>query len=69
MPKIIAHASNRHGAKYIVQVGGRAYQAQLRDLPGEDCVVHIEDVEDGSDLHRLVKAAVLKDWLGIDAVR
>jgi hypothetical protein len=58
MPKIIVHASNRHGARYIVQVGVRAYQAHVQDLPGKECVVHIEDLEDGSDLHHYVEAVV-----------
>jgi hypothetical protein len=69
MPKIIAHASNRLGAKYVVQVGGRAYRAYVKDLPGEDCVVRIEDLEDGSELHLSVETADLKDWLGISAVK
>jgi hypothetical protein len=69
--KIIAHASGRYAAKYHVQAAGRVYEAHVKDLPGEDCTVHIEGLEEGSELFRSIEDAVLKDWLGIgiDAVR
>ena len=59
--KIIAHASSRYAAKYHVQVAGRAYEAHVKDLPGEDCAVHIEGVEKGSELFQSIESAVLKD--------
>jgi hypothetical protein len=62
--KIIAHASSRYAAKYHVQVAGRTYGAHVKDLPGEDCTVHIEGVEKGSQLFESIESAVLKDWLG-----
>jgi len=65
--KIIAHASTRHVATYHVQVGGKLYKARVEDLPGEDCTVHIDGLEKGSELFRSIEAVVLKDWLGIDA--
>lgn len=67
--KIIAHASNRHGARYVVQLGGRAYQAHVQDSPSEECLVRIDGLEEGSELFRSIERIVLKDWLGIDAVR
>ena len=67
--KIIAHASSRYAAKYHVQVAGRVYEAHVKDLPGEDCTVHIEGLEEGPELFQSIEGAVLKDWLGTDAVR
>lgn len=69
--KIIAHASGRYAAKYHVQAAGRVYEAHVKDLPGEDCTVHIKGLEEGSELFQAIEGAVLKDWLGIgiDAVR
>jgi hypothetical protein len=31
--------------------------------------VHIEGLEEGSELFQSIEGAVLKDWLGTDAVR
>jgi hypothetical protein len=45
------------------------YEVHVKDLPGEDCTVHIEGVEKGSELFQAIQGAVLKDWLGIDADR
>jgi len=45
------------------------YEAHVKDLPGEDCTVHIEGLEEGSELFQSIEGAVLKDWLGTDAVR
>ena len=59
--KIIAHASTRHVATYHVQVGGKLYKARVEDLPGEDCTVHIDGLEKGSELFRSIEAVVLKD--------
>jgi len=67
--KIIAQASSRYEAKYHVEVAGRVYEAHVKDLPGEDCIVHIESLEKGSELFQLIEGAVLKDWLGIHADR
>jgi hypothetical protein len=67
--KIIAHSSNRYAAKYQVKVSGRVYRAHVTDLPGEDCVVRVDGLEEGSEVFRLIKGVVLKDWLGIDALR
>jgi hypothetical protein len=38
-------------------------------LPGEDCTVYIEGLEEGSELFQSIAGAVLKDWLGTDADR
>jgi hypothetical protein len=38
------------------------------DRPVEDCTVHIDRADERSDLFRAIQRAVLKDWLGIDAV-
>jgi hypothetical protein len=65
--KIIAQASTRYAATYQVQTSGQVYEARVEDHPGEDCVVHIDGVERGSELFRSIEGAVLKDWLGIDA--
>jgi len=67
--KIIAHASTRHAATYHVQAGGRVYKARVEDLLGEDCTVHIDDLEEGSELFRSIEAVVREDWLGIDHAR
>ena len=67
--KIIAHSSNRYAAKYHVQAGGRVYEAHVKDLPGEDCVVRVDGLEEGSELFRSIEDAVLRDWLGNGAVR
>jgi hypothetical protein len=64
--KIIAHASTRHAATYHVQAGGRVYKVRVEDFPGEDCTVHIDDLEKGSELFQLIETVVRKDWLGID---
>jgi hypothetical protein len=64
--KIIAHASTRYDAKYRVQAGDKVYAASVKDLPGEDCTVHIDGIEEGSELFRSIEEVVLKDWLGID---
>jgi len=45
------------------------YEADVKDLAGEDCTVHIDGLEEGSELFQSIKGAVLKDWLGIDTVR
>jgi hypothetical protein len=45
------------------------YEAHVKNLPGEDCTVHVDGLEEGSELFQSIKGAVLKDWLGIDAVR
>jgi hypothetical protein len=66
--KIIAQASSRYSAKYRVQAAGRVYEARVKDLPGENCTVHIDGLEEGSKLFQSIKGAVLKDWLGPDAV-
>jgi len=62
--KIIAQASSRYSAKYHVRARGRVYEARVEDYPGEDCVVHIDGIERGSELFRSIEGAVLKDWLG-----
>jgi hypothetical protein len=31
--------------------------------------VHIDGLEEGSELFRSIERAVLRDWLGIDAVK
>ena len=67
--KIVAHASSRHAAKYLVQAAGRVYEAHVKDLPGEDCTVRIKGLEKGSELFQSIEGAVLKDWLGIHAGR
>ena len=67
--QIIAHTSNRYAAMYRVQARGRVYEACVEDLPGEDCTVHIDGIDENSELFRAIKGAVLKDWLGIDPVR
>jgi hypothetical protein len=67
--KIIAHASTRDAATYRVLARGTVYHVRVDDAPGEDCTVRIEGVEQGSELFRLIEGTVLKDWLGIDAVR
>lgn len=67
--KIIAHASTRYAANYRVLARGKVYEVRVEDPPGEDCTVRIDGLEQGSELFRLVEGAVLKDWLGIDAVR
>ena len=65
--KIIAHASARHDALYQVQAGRKVYEARVEDFPDKGCAIHIEGLEEGSELFRSIEAAVLKDWLGIDA--
>ena len=67
--KIIAHTSNRYTATYRVQARGRVYKVCVEDRRGEDCTAHIDGLDEGSELFRAIKGAVLKDWLGIDAVR
>ena len=67
--KIIAQASSRYAAKYHVQAAGRVYEAHVKDRPGEDCTVHIDGLEEESELFQSIKGAVLKDWLGIDTIR
>jgi hypothetical protein len=67
--KIIAHSSTRYNARYQVQARGRVYEVCVEDRPGEDCSVHIDGLDEGSELFRAIQGAVLKDWLGIDAVR
>jgi hypothetical protein len=67
--KIIAHASTRYAASYRVLARGKVYEVRVEDPPGEDCIVSIDGLEKGSDLFRSIEEAVLKDWLGIDAVR
>ena len=67
--KIIAHTSNRYAATYRVHARGKVYDVCVEDRPGEDCTVHIDGVDEGSELFRAIEAVVLKDWLGIDAVR
>ena len=65
--KIIAHESTRRTAIYRVRVGNRGYTARVEDFPDKECAVHIDGLEEGSDLFRSIEAAVLKDWLGSDA--
>ena len=67
--KIIAHTSNRYAATYRVQARGRVYKVCVEDRRGEDCTAHIDGLDEGSELFGAIQAAVLKDWLGIDAVR
>ena len=67
--KIIAHTSNRYAATYRVEARSRVYEVCVEDRPGEDCTVHIDGLNERSELFRAIKQAVLEDWLGIDAVR
>jgi len=53
--KIIAHTSSRHAAKYHVQAAGSVYEAHVKDLPGEGCSVHIEGLEEGSELFQSIE--------------
>jgi len=41
---------------------------KVRSPPGEDCTVHIDGLDERSELFRAIQGAVLKDWLGIDTV-
>ena len=45
------------------------YEVCVEDRPGEDCTVHIDGLDERSELFRAIQRAVLKDWLGIDAVQ
>jgi len=54
---------------YRVQAHGRVYEACVEDHPGEDCAVHIDGLDERSELFQAIQQAVLKDRLGIDAVR
>jgi hypothetical protein len=45
------------------------YEVCVEDRPGEDCTVHIDGLDERSELFRAIQRAVLKDWLGIDPVR
>ena len=67
--KIIAHSSNRYAATYRVQARGRVYNVCVEDRPGEDCTVHIDGIDERSEMFRAIQRNVLKDWPGIDAVR
>src|SRR5215471_20307177 len=67
--KIVARTSNRYAATYRVQARGRVYEVCVEDRPGEDCTVHIDGLDERWELFRAIQGAVLKDWLGIDAVR
>ena len=64
--RIIAHTSNRYAATYRVQAHGRVYKLCVEDHPGEDCTVHIDGVDEGSELFWAIQGVVLKDWLGVD---
>jgi hypothetical protein len=67
--KIIAHASSRHAATYHVEAGGKVYEARVKDAPGKDCTVHIDGLDEGSELFKSIEGVVLKDWLGIDTTQ
>ena len=62
--KIIAHTSNRYAATYRVQARGRVYEVCVEDRPGENCTVHIDGLDERSELFRAIQGVVLKDWLG-----
>jgi hypothetical protein len=64
--EIVDLTSTRHAALYWVRARGRVYQVRLEDLPGaDDCVVHIDDLEEGP-VYQAIEAAVLHDWRGLE---